>query len=330
MGPADLEEIIKAIKKPLSEQVLVGPGDDAGVYLLEGDLAIVETVDIITPLVNNPFYFGAISAANSLSDVYAMGGKPLTALAILGFSPCDYEPEVIKEILRGAVSVMNKAGVELMGGHSFEDNELKFGLSVTGTVDKDRILRVNGATQGDLLILTKPIGTGIMTTALKAGKITDEDLEPVVRCLLTLNDRASVAALSACATAATDVTGFGLLGHAYNMVRDSATDFIINSEVVPVFERARGFIALGIVPQGAYNNLAFLDGKVDFADSLDEDARLLLSDPQTSGGLLISVPERNIDVFKASGTECSIIGRVERGSGRLKVNQVQDKSLSNW
>lgn len=329
MGPADLEEIIKAIKTPLSEQVIVGPGDDAGVYSLEGGPAIVETVDIITPLVNNPFCFGAISAANSLSDIYAMGGKPLTALAILGFSPCDYEPEVVKEILRGAVSVMDKAGVVLMGGHSFEDNELKFGLSVTGTVNKDRILRVNGAVPGDFLVLTKPIGTGIMTTALKAGKVTDEDLEPVVRWLLTLNDRASAAALRAGATSATDVTGFGLLGHAHNMVRGSATDFMINCDAVPVFEQVRGFIASGIVPQGAYNNLAFLDGKVDFADSLDEEEMLLFSDPQTSGGLLISIPERNIDVFKASETECSIIGRVEKGSGRLKVNKAQCKSLSN-
>lgn len=329
MGPADLEDLITAVKRPLSEKVIVGPGDDAGVYLLNDGTAIVETVDIITPLVNNPFYFGAISAANSLSDIYAMGGRPLTALALVGFSPCDYEPEIIREILRGAISVMDRAGAELMGGHSFEDNELKFGLSVTGTVNKDRILRVNGAAPGDLLILTKPIGTGIMTTALKAGKVTEEVLEHIIQWLLALNDRASAAALNAGATAATDVTGFGLLGHAYNMVRNSATDFVIDSGSVPVFERVRSFIASGIVPQGAYNNLAFLDGKVDFADSLDEDTKLLLSDPQTSGGLLISIPAHNIEVFKTSGTECSIIGRVETGSGRLRVKQSQDKSLSN-
>lgn len=329
MGPADLEDIIKTINKPLSEQVLVGPGDDAGVYLLPGGPALVETVDIITPLVNDPFNFGAISAANSLSDIYAMGGKPLTALAILGFSPCAYEPEIIREILRGAVSIIDTAGVKLMGGHSLEDDELKFGLCVTGTVNKDRILRVSGARPGDILIVTKPIGTGIMTTALKAGKLTDEDLEPVVKWLLTLNDRASAAALNAEATAATDVTGFGLLGHAHNMVKDSATDFIINSAAVPVFERAREFIASGIVPQGAYNNLNFLEGKVDFPASLDEEERLLLSDPQTSGGLLIAIPERNVGVFKASGTEYSIIGRVEKGSGRLKVTQSQGNNLSN-
>lgn len=299
--------------------VLVGPGDDAGVYLLDEHTALVETVDIITPLVNDPFTFGAISATNSLSDVYAMGGRPLTALALLGFSPCDYEPLVIKEILRGAMSVMEAAGVSLMGGHSFEDSELKFGLSVTGTVDKDKILRAAGARAGDIILLTKPVGTGVIATALKAGKINEKELEPVVKSMLSLNAHASEAALFAAATAATDVTGFGLLGHAYNMVKNSLTDFVIASNAVPVFDKVRDFISSGIIPEGAYKNLSFLDGKVIFSEAVSEDERLLFSDPQTSGGLLLTLPEQNVERFASKGIRHWIIGRVEKGTGRVRL-----------
>lgn len=248
-----------------------------------------------------------------------MGGRPLTALALIGFSPCDYEPAIIREILRGAVSIMETAGVELLGGHSFEDSELKFGLSVTGTVDKEKILKVQGARPGDFLILTKPIGTGIISTALKAGKMDSEGMEAAVKWMLTLNDRASMAALNAGATSATDVTGFGLLGHAYNMVKDSPVNFVIDHAAVPVLEHVRDFISSGIIPAGAYNNLNFLDGKADFSQQLTEDDRLLLSDPQTSGGLLASIPEQNLQDLAAAGIAHWIIGRAEKGSGRLKI-----------
>lgn len=303
----------------IDRAVLVGPGDDAGVYLLDQNTALVETVDIITPLVNDPFTFGAISATNSLSDVYAMGGRPLTALALIGFSPCDYEPGVIKEIMKGALSVMKTAGASLMGGHSFEDSELKFGLSVTGTVDKDRILRAAGAGAGDIIILTKPVGTGIITTALKAGKINNSELEPVVKSMLFLNAQASEAALYAGATAATDVTGFGLLGHAFNMVKNSSIDFVIDSRSVPVFDKVREFISSGIIPEGAYKNLSFLDGKVSFADTVSEDEKLLFSDPQTSGGLLLTLPELNLERFVSRGIPHWAIGRVEKGEGRVRL-----------
>lgn len=276
-------------------------------------------MDVITPLVNDPFTFGAISAANSLSDVYAMGGRPLTALALIGFSPCDYEPPVIKEILRGALGVMSTAGVSLMGGHSFEDNELKFGLSVMGTVDKEKILRVNGARPGDIIVLTKPVGAGVITTALKAGKVDEKALEPVVKSMLALNAQASEAALDAGASAATDVTGFGLMGHAYNMVKDSATDFIIEHRSIPVFDEVRAFISSGLVPEGAYKNLSFLEGKVAFSDTVSEDERLLFSDPQTSGGLLVTLPEQNMERFASKGMQHWIIGRVAKGGGSVRL-----------
>lgn len=308
-----------SIQRPAKGPVIVGPGDDAGVYLLEGRHALVETVDIITPVVNDPFTFGSISAANSLSDVYAMGGKPLTALAIIGFSSCDYEPPLIGEILQGAVKVLDSVDVKLMGGHSFEDNELKFGLSVTGIVNKERILRVHGGMPGDVIVLTKPIGIGVITTALKGRKVKDKEAEDAVGLMLTLNDRASEAALNVRATSATDVTGFGLLGHAYSMARSSSIDLVVDSRSVPVLERVRDLISSGIVPEGAYNNIKFLEGKVEFSNSVSEDERLLLSDPQTSGGLLVTIPEANLEGFAAKGVPYWVIGGVEKGSGRLRI-----------
>jgi selenide,water dikinase len=318
MGPSDLEEIISDIQPCESASVLVGPGDDAGVYLIDGT-AIVETVDVITPVVNDPFTFGAISANNSLSDVYAMGGRPVSALAIAGFSSCDYEPAVFKEILRGAVHSLNRAGAVLIGGHSFEDAELKFGLSVTGIVNRNKILRVSGAEEGDVIVITKPIGIGILTTAIKGGKLTDDNMKPAIGWMLTLNDKASELALKADATACTDITGFGLLGHAHNMVKGSGIDFEIKKDSVPVLEYVHEMINSGMVPEGAYNNLRFLEGKVEFSSAISEEERLLLADPQTSGGLLITLKEENIKVFEKSDIFFSVIGRVVKGSGRIIV-----------
>ncbi|MFN3481114.1 MAG: selenide, water dikinase SelD, partial [Thermodesulfovibrionales bacterium] len=261
--------MISSIQKRIDGSVLVGPGDDAGVFLINKDLAIVETVDIITPVVNDPYTFGRISAVNSLSDIYAMGGSPLTALAVLGYSSCDYEPVVIKEILRGATDTLNDVGVSLMGGHSFEDSEIKFGLSVTGIIKPANILRVSGAMPADLIILTKPLGIGILTTALKAGKVSEEDISEAIGWMLRPNREASEIAIKASATSLTDVTGFGLLGHASNMVRDSMTDFVIEMNNIPLLKGVMDFISSGIIPEGAYNNLRFLEGKVDFDASIN-------------------------------------------------------------
>jgi len=274
-------------------------------------------VDIITPVVNDPYSFGKISAVNSLSDIYAMGGSPLTALAILGYSPCDYEPCIIKEILRGATDILLEAGVLLMGGHSFEESEIKFGLSVTGTINPEKILRVRGAHPGDLIILTKPIGIGILTTALKGGKVSDEDMSEAIGWMLKLNKEAADKAVRAGATSATDVTGFGLLGHAFNMVRNSRVDFIIEIERIPVLGGVMEFISSGIIPEGAYNNLRFLEGRIDFDASISDDERILLSDPQTSGGLLITIPEDKSSFFE--GTDYWVIGEVREGEGIIRI-----------
>ena len=327
MGPADLEQIIAALHdyedaRPGSGKdspvVLIGPGDDAGITLI-GDTAVVETVDVITPVVNDPFTFGAISANNSISDVYAMGGRPVTALAIAGFSSCYYETVVLKEILRGALHTLGRAGARLIGGHSFDDPELKFGLSVTGIVDRNRILRMSGAAEGDVIILTKPLGVGILATALKGGKLTDEAMGPAIEWMLTLNDKASFIASSTGASACTDITGFGLLGHAYNMVRNAAVDFVIENSRVPVLEHVLEMIDRGMVPEGAYKNLDYSEGKVVFSSSVSYESKLLLSDPQTSGGLLFTVGEDHIKAFEGSSLFFSVIGRVEKGSGSIIV-----------
>ncbi len=249
-----------------------------------------------------------------------MGGKPLSALAIAGFPSCDYEPSVLKDIMKGAVDTLKRAGAVLIGGHSFEDNEIKFGLSVTGVVDRGKILRVGGASEGDVLILTKPLGVGILSTALKGGKLSDADMEPAVKWMQMLNEEASVLAVRAGATACTDVTGFGLLGHALNMVRGADLDFVINYKSVPVMEKVMDMIDAGMVPEGAYHNLRFLDGKVRFPSVFGEERKLMLSDPQTSGGLLISVSEDGLRVFRESSIFFAVIGRVVKGSGKVAVD----------
>ena len=286
---------------------------------LIGDQAVVETVDVITPVVNDPFTFGAISAANSISDVYAMGGRPLTALAIAGFPSCDYEPAVLREVLRGAVSTLKRAGAVLIGGHSFQNDEMKFGLSVTGVVDKERILRAQGAAEGDVIVMTKPLGIGILTTALKGGKLTDAQMGAAIEWMLTLNETASGLAIRTEASACTDITGFGLLGHSANMLRGSGLDFVIYNDLVPIMDKVYEMIDAGMVPEGAYNNLRFMDGKVAFPADFSEERKLLLSDPQTSGGLLITMKEDGLRVFKESLIYYAVIGKVVKGAGKVVV-----------
>lgn len=241
----------------------------------------------------------------------------MTAMALIGFSPCEFDLSAIKEILKGAIKILDEVGVALIGGHSFHDPELKFGLSVTGTANK--ILRQRGSKPGDIIILTKPIGIGILTTALKARKLSEEDLQEPIEWMLRLNDKASTTAIEAGTTSATDVTGFGLLGHAYNMVKDSSVNFIIIHKDIPVLSRTQDMIDAGMVPEGAYNNLKFLEGRIEIKAKLSEEEILILTDPQTSGGLLITLPEDKVNVFSNSGIPFYIIGKVESGNGKIKI-----------
>ena len=304
--------------------VVVGPGDDAGVFRYKNTL-MVETVDVITPIVDDPYTFGAICAANSVSDVYAMGGTPLTALAILGFATCDFKPAVIRRLLKGAIDKLREAGTCLIGGHSIEDNEFKLGFAVSGIVDKENILKTGGARAGEILILTKKIGTGILTSAVKLGKMKESALKPVIASMLMLNKTASKAAVSAGARAATDVTGFGLLGHAFNIAKSSNVNLVIKNSAVPFMSNVKELIASGIVQKGAKKSLEFVSKNVSFPSDFEEADKLAFVDPQTSGGLLISLPQKGIKKFdlimKKENAPYWIIGEVVKGSGRIIVEK---------
>ena len=300
----------------------MGPGDDAGVYRYKKTL-MVETVDVITPIVDDPFTFGAICAANSVSDVYAMGGTPLTALAILGFATCDYDSSTIRRLLKGAISKLDEADACLIGGHTIEDNEFKFGFAVSGVVEKDVILKVAGAKPGDILILTKKLGTGILTSAVKKNTVGKQYLKDVIDSMLTLNKTASKAAVSAGAHAATDVTGFGLLGHGMNIAKSSKVTLIIESKKVPFMKKVKDLADTGAVPKGARNNLDYCLHNTSFDTSVTSGDKLALADPQTSGGLLISLPPEGLRKFdqvaKKRDMAYRIIGEVQKGRGNIIV-----------
>lgn len=284
---------------------------------------MVETVDVITPIVDDPYTFGAICAANSVSDVYAMGGAPLTALAILGFATCDFSPSVIRRVLKGSIDKLGEAGVCLIGGHSIEDNEFKLGFAISGVVDKDKILKTGGARAGDLLILTKQIGTGILTSAVKLGKMKQTALKPVIASMLMLNKTSSKAAVSSGATAATDVTGFGLLGHAYNIAKRSKINLVIKNSEVPFMKDVKELIASGIIQKGAKKSLSFVSKSVTFPSGFRDADRLAFVDPQTSGGLLISLPKKGLKKFdrimKKDKAPYWVVGEVVKGNGRIIV-----------
>jgi selenide,water dikinase len=260
------------------------------VYKLRDDLAIVETVDMIAAIVDDPYSFGMIAAANGISDIYAMGGKPITAMNIVGFPSESMDISVLTKILQGALAKLNEAGVMLLGGHSVRNDEVKFGVSVTGLIHPDRIVTKGGAKVGDRLILTKPIGTGILTTALKAEMLPAGVLEKLVAQMAQLNDRACQAMLDVGAHACTDITGFALLGHACEMAEASGISIELDSKKIPVIPESLQFAHMGLIPEGMYANWEYRNAMIQ-AGSIDEDTMSVLYDPQTSGGLLICVAE---------------------------------------
>ncbi|GAC1533019.1 MAG: selenide, water dikinase SelD [Candidatus Velthaea sp.] len=298
--------------------VLVGiaTSDDAGVYKLSDDLALVQTVDFFTPIVDDPYDFGRIAAANSLSDIYAMGAKPLTALNICAFPVDELDHEILAQILLGGAEVARTAGVAILGGHTVKDAEPKYGMAVTGTVHPERVVTNAGARPGDLLLLTKPIGTGILSTALKRGTIAAAFMAPAVEQMIRLNDVASKSMVAHGAHAATDVTGFGLLGHAGEMARASRVALSIDASAVPTYERVLALISEGVVPGGTRDNVREHAAFTTFDANVDEAHRILLSDATTSGGLLISATPENaahiLHDLESLGTAC-VIGSVTDG-----------------
>ncbi|HET6274831.1 MAG TPA: selenide, water dikinase SelD [Candidatus Cybelea sp.] len=320
LGAAELRRVMERVSPATDERVLVGygSGDDAGVYRLSDDLALVLTVDFFTPIVDDPYDFGRIAATNALSDVYAMGGRPLTALNVVAF-PEDLDLEILTRILEGGASVARSAGVAIVGGHTIKDAEPKYGMAVTGVVDPQRVVTNAGARPGDVLVLTKSLGTGILTTALKRGAIAPEELDEAIRAMTTLNEGAANAMLAAQAHAATDITGFGLLGHGGGMARASNVRLVFNANAVPFMDRVLELVDAGIVPGGTRHNAQTHAEFTDFAPSVAPNVRLGLSDAQTSGGLLISVAPESVEVLVRDLHGCdalaAVVGEVREGDG---------------
>ena len=298
--------------------------DDAGVYRISADLALVQTVDVFTPVVDEPYWFGAIAAANALSDVYAMGGVPRTALNIAGFPRSKLPLEVLGEILRGGGEKCAEAGVAVIGGHTLDDPEPKFGLSVTGFVHPDRVVTNAAARPGDRLVLTKPLGLGVITTGIKQERTTRSAIDEAIRVMAALNRAAGQAMTDVGVSAATDITGFGLLGHLHEMTRASGVRARILLSAVPILEEAWGLARAGTVPGGTQRNRAALVGAVIW-EGIDEDGQILLCDAQTSGGLLIAVPgdrlARLVQALRAGGTPASeVVGEITgEGAGEITV-----------
>ena len=268
--------------------------DDAGVYRIAPDLALVLTVDVFTPIVDDPYWFGVIAAANALSDVYAMGGTPRLALNFAGFPRAKLPLEILGEILRGGGDKCTEAGVTVIGGHTIDDPEPKYGLAVTGFVHPDRIVTNATSRPGDRLVLTKPLGMGVITTGIKQGRTSEATIEEAIRVMAVLNRGAAEAMTSVGVSAATDITGFGLLGHLHEMTRAAGVRAHIRLREVPILEEAWTLARMGAIPGGTQRNRGSLEGAVSW-EGIEEEARVLLSDAQTSGGLLMAVPEERVD-----------------------------------
>lgn len=308
------------------KNVIVGMDtrDDAGVYRISESEALVQTVDFITPIVDDPFTFGRIAACNSLSDVYAMGGRPITALNIVCFPTNKFTLDILKEIIKGGLEVLKEAQTQLLGGHSVDDPELKYGLAVTGVVRPDRAVRNNTLRDGDVIILTKPLGTGLIATALKAGGVDKTVMEPFVRSMTTLNRAACELMLRHDIHACTDVTGFGLIGHLGEMLGDNMMEIVIDSGSVPVLQGARDAARGGLIPGGMYRNRDFIGGLCAPEPSVPQDMIDICYDPQTSGGLLIALNEAaagNLVSELKTGpmTEAAIIARVKKSRSQRIV-----------
>ncbi|GIN84283.1 selenide, water dikinase [Heyndrickxia sporothermodurans] len=317
IGPADLAAVIKKLPPSIpNPNLLVGldTSDDAGVFRLTDDLAIVQTVDFFTPIVDDPYSFGQVAAANAISDIYAMGGKPLTALNIVAFPIHTLDKEILSEILRGAGDKLKEAGATLVGGHSIDDKEPKFGLAVTGIVHPNKVRTNAGAKPGNKLILTKPIGVGILTTSIKRDLLSEEEITQVTKVMTTLNKIAAETMDSYHVHACTDVTGFGLLGHASEMAKGSNVTIQIFKDQVPILPRVRELAEAGAVPGGTKNNFAHLEGSVTFPEQMEQIDQWILCDAVTSGGLLIAVDggeaEALLDDLLKNGVDAALIGEV--------------------
>jgi selenide, water dikinase len=319
LGPADLAKVLERLQPSGARPdpaLLVGTdtGDDAAVYKLDDKTALVFTTDFFTPIVDDPYDWGRIAAANALSDVYAMGGRPLLCLNLVGWPSETLPLELLARVLDGGSAVATEAGALVAGGHTIDDAEPKYGMAVVGLADPERVVTNAAAQPGDILVLTKPLGIGAITTGIKRGLTSSELVERAVATMTRLNRGASEAMLAAGVRAATDVTGFGLLGHLHKMMLASGVAAAIGAQAVPVLEGARDLVAAGAVAGGTKRNMAFVSPWVRFDDAVAEEDRVLLADAQTSGGLLIACPPERLTDLRSGLTD-----RGESGAGLGRV-----------
>ncbi len=314
---------MSGLRIPRDPNLIVGieTADDAGVYRLSDGLALVQTVDFFTPIVDDPFDYGRIAALNSINDVWAMGGTPVTALAVTCFPKKGVDFSILGEIMRGGLQVLTENGVALVGGHSVDNQQIMFGYAVTGTIDPERVVTNRGARPGDALILTKPVGTGVVSTGIKFGKASEEVARASLETMLLSGREAARLMAEAGAHAATDVTGFALLGHAWELARASGVTLLVDSASVPVIPGARELAAAGLLTSGDKSNRRYVGEDVSLADSVGAETAALLFDPQTAGGLLISVaPERAeglLAALRERYPDAALIGRVVGRGPRL-------------
>ena len=326
MGPHALLQVLQHVDfEANDENLLVGldESDDAIAYQLNQDQVLINSVDFFTPVVNVPYLYGQIAAANALSDIYAMGGKPQLAMNIVGFPSC-LNDDILQEILQGGADKVAEAGAILAGGHTVQDDEPKYGLSVTGLVTPEKLLTNSNAQVGDQLILTKSIGTGILATAIKGGMASEKERKTVIESMSTLNNKSAEVMQKIGVNACTDVTGFGLLGHTWEVAAGSGVEITIQGSDVPCFEPAKEYAEMGLVPEGGYSNKEHFGDKVEVDEQIDSMLIDLLFDPQTSGGLLISVPqERATDLLlaldDAGVSEAVVVGEVTGQQPKIKV-----------
>ncbi len=322
MGPGDLSRALAALPVNSDPRLLVGREtfDDAGVFRLSDDLALVQTVDFFAPIVDDPFDFGQIAAANALSDVYAMGGQPLTAMNIVAFPTSDLPLDILTGILAGGQDKVHEAGAFIVGGHTVVDTELKYGLAVTGRAHPDFLLTNAGARPGDQLILTKPIGNGILATAGKRGQLSPDAQRAMLEAMKMLNGVASRAALAVGSRCATDITGFGLLGHMSHIARASNVTLRVDLDAIPVFPGVREAVRARFVTDGAKRNAEYLRDLVRWEKGTEED-RAILHDPQTSGGLVVCVSPSRVANYLSRVEGSTVVGEViERGEVAIEVH----------
>ncbi len=327
MGPEALSQVLRQVDFEVDDdKLLVGldKADDAIAYQLNDEQILIQSVDFFTPIVDDPYLFGQIAAANALSDIYAMGGKPLLAMNVVGFPSC-LEDSILTKILQGGADKVAEAGAIIAGGHTVQDDEPKYGLSVTGLVKEEDLLTNSQAKVGDKLILTKPLGMGIMATAIKGEMDEGGMSNPVIKAMATLNDKAAEVMQRVGVNACTDITGFGLLGHVWELASGSDVEIEIYSSEVPVFDQILDYAEMGLVPAGAYTNRNYLEGNVHLEEGVSTALSDILFDPQTSGGLLISLPEEKvsdllIELYGAGVDDATIVGEVVRKGAKIEVS----------